>query len=642
MLGVQNPKVVPFPSAVGITPLQFSAPFNQPMPRNIPMRGMSSSMIGFVDSDSAQPDIVIRSRDFYRQQIMDKARIARFNDQNLRMGGTANKLPKPIPTGSFVRMLNTSGNQNNFGDGAGAGVFSGGGGSMRSKAGSELGIDLVKKRGKQLQVLAEEQARLQALPGEDFPSTAETTFRTEMAQGVPLEQTPLSKDQATGFSVEIIFNTLQEASSVGEFSGITTDDLRRAYQILSSKVGLTFSQADLQDYYSATQEAVRTARAVLSDTERVAIRTRRQMRLAEMAKGKERTLAGLSGRTELVEERFGMTFAKYTALWRLDLLVRVLIDTFNLQPRQRGLFVRGEAKRILKMKPTLPGVGSLAEFEGGLAEEISEQRGRTTLEEPTIDDEDFDYGNYLDSRTTEREREALRREENIRDEIQQADDQVETSAFGEPMTDIQEEDAPPADDDDREYPGLPKMPPGKKPERRMTLEEMTRQFAELGEPQAPTQEQLAPDIDQPQREFALARASARATPTTTRRRRTAVPDETQTRLSGFFKKPETGRGKGRPQKYFTPEDKIQARREANQLLRKKKNAYDKAYKKAIMEGIPAGKELDRRAMEIFAEFGFAPSQAFPFGSMDASEDLRGGFLLPIGAIGKIGKAITGR
>jgi hypothetical protein len=610
MLGVQNPKFVPFPSAVGITPLQFSAPFNQPMPRNIPMRGMSSSMIGFVDSDSAQPDIVIRSRDFYRQQIMDKARIARFNDQNLRMGGTANKLPKPIPTGSFVRMLNTSGNQNNFGDGAGAGVFSGGGGSMRSKAGSELGIDLVKKRGKQLQVLAEEQARLQALPGEDFPSTAETTFRTEMAQGVPLEQTPLSKDQATGFSVEIIFNTLQEASSVGEFSGITTDDLRRAYQILSSKVGLTLSQADLQDYYSATQEAVRTARAVLSDTERVAIRTRRQMRLSEMAKGKERTLAGLSGRTELVEERFGMTFAKYTALWRLDLLVRVLIDTFNLQSRQRGLFVRGEAKRILKMKPTLPGVGSLAEFEGGLAEAVEEARGTKALEEPTIDEEDFDYGTYLDSRTTEREREALRREENIRDEIQQADDQVETSAFGEPMTDIPEEDAPSADDD--------------------------------GEAQAPTQEQLAPDIDQPQREFALARASARATPTTTRRRRTAVPDETQTRLSGFFKKPETGRGKGRPQKYFTPEDKIQARREANQLLRKKKNAYDKAYKKAIMEGIPAGKELDRRAMEIFAEFGFAPSQAFPFGSMDASEDLRGGFLLPIGMIGKIGKAITGR
>jgi hypothetical protein len=274
------------------------------------------------------------------------------------------------------------------------------------------------------------------------------------------------------------------------------------------------------------------------------------------------------------------------------------------------LFVRGEAKRILKMKPTLPGVGSLAEFEGGLAEAVEEARGTKALEEPTIDEEDFDYGTYLDSRTTEREREALRREENIRDEIQQADDQVETSAFGEPMTDIPEEDAPSADDD--------------------------------GEAQAPTQEQLAPDIDQPQREFALARASARATPTTTRRRRTAVPDETQTRLSGFFKKPETGRGKGRPQKYFTPEDKIQARREANQLLRKKKNAYDKAYKKAIMEGIPAGKELDRRAMEIFAEFGFAPSQAFPFGSMDASEDLRGGFLLPIGMIGKIGKAITGR
>jgi len=674
MLGVQNPKVVPFPSAVGMTPLQFSAPFNQPMPRNVPMRGMSSSMIGFVDTDSAQPDIVLSSREFYRKQIMDKARIARFNDKNLRLGGTANILPKPIPTGSFVRMLNTSGNQNNFGDGAGG--LTGSGGSMRSMAGSRLGIDLVKKRGEQLQVLAEEQERLQALPGQDFPSTAETTFRTDLAQGVPLEQTPLSREQATGFGVEIIFNTLREATAVGEFSGITTDDLRRAYQVLSSKAGLTFSKADLQDYYETTQEAVRVSRAVLSDTERVGIRTRRMIRLQKMAEGEERSLAGLSGRTDIVDERFGMTYAKYSALWRLDLLLRVLIDTINLQPRQRGLVVRGEAKRILKMKPDIPGA-SITESSAELAEAREERTGRFATEEPDIQDEDFDYGTYLDprtapraTRTSQREREALQQEMNIREQIQEADDRVETSAFGEPMTDTQEEDAPPADTPSGEdLPKRIKGETGRKSYVRRFIDEMG-----YDRPSAPTGEQLAPDIDQPERPFALAQATTRAeqrdalapagidermgiTPVPApvsvssrvsddldkmtkkqlidfaeksgitirnrgikkvdeirseiREKRTATRPSTIEQFIGR-KKP-TGRGKGRPQKYSTPEDRTQARREANQILRKKKNAYDKAYQKAIMEGIPAGDGLDKRAMEIFAEFGFAPSQAFPFG-----------------------------
>ena len=675
MLGTQNPRIPPLPSAVGATPLREFDLLSSPIPRNVRIPGgYPSGVYGYVDGDESQP-FHIEGRELMRREVLGRLANRKMSDRILRMGGSRNQIPKPQPTGSFARPLNTSGNQNNFAD---TGRLDGMGGGFRTKAGSRLGIDLIRKRGEQFEVLDQLQPLLTATPEEGLPNTTQVVEdATRQAQGaLPPGVVPsITRDQAQEFGLDIMFNTIVESTGVGEFSGLIVDDLRRAYQTLASKAGLQIPLDELQRYYAATQRAIEVANGVIFDTDRISRTTRRLSRLESISRTRARARATTPALSSIgisaTEERFGMNTSKYTSLWRLDKLVKVLIDSFNLQPRERGILVRSEAKRILREKPSIPGLdfeetGTTGAVMDRRADEMEAMATPAIRLERAVSDvrELADRVGIkrsastpdLTSRTPETAREAVARAAVIDQQEEAADDDTRQFMFGErPELDerrpVAEEaaaaalDSPyqevlrqlgrrPVDEeaaaaaaasptdraaavDDvassspavritgktlkrdilRMNPinpdGVKRIPPSNVGLLNKILENLARDppidlTNELGG-EAPSSEMAAPDVGEPERRPVAAAAAARAVETS------STPSGLPTRM---------GTSTAPPREFFEA------------LSRMPRSAEPKS---------PRGKGLGNvRVMK------------------GKEKEVKGGFLLPLDAIGKLGRAITGR
>lgn len=761
---MQNPRFAPLPSAVGSTPFRSADLLSEPIPRDVRMpAGYPSPMVEDAGPDDIQP-FRVEGRELMRREVMGRLLGTKMSDRLLRIGGYRNQIPKPQPTGTFQRPLNTSGNQD-FGAStlAGAG-YTGGGGSFRTQAGSRLGIELLRKRGQQFEVLDQLQPFITASQQEGLPSTDVVDSMTRQQQGTELPEgvapVPLTQEQSQEFGLDIIFNAIRESAAVGEFSGLGTEDMRRAFQNLAGRVGLAVGLDDLNRYKQITDDAYEAAKGVIFDPTRVTRTRSRRERLRTISTTTPRTTRGLPTiASTSVEERYGMNTSKYSALWRLRELLVALISSFYLQPRQRGIRVRGEAKRILKESPPMPEGPTEEEDVRTRIEAASRAREGVTRPISELETSVRRTASASAAEVGERSRaeaerigRMLRTPGIARDAAaeasaieQTANEDQQEAMFGEPLgvaipTDEAEEAAaapvtPVAritrrgrrTRTEEATPAPVSAPINPQPDTGARTLPVRESFVDqfgvvgrqvpLGELQRPevterirrlaaaraAEEQQAPDVADPARAATLAQASVRAAQNDAVRpsgaaARTGLDDvqpaaavtsaerlaereenirfttdgvrqvssqelrglrvpalRQRAREAGFppqmvnmarrerliemittgrgvsggamspeMRKPIQGllglmgykkKGAGRPTQYKTPEDKLNARRVANQVLRKKKDAYKKSYDKAIAEGL-AGPELDERAKQVFAEFGFKPSDAFPFGGFE--------------------------
>ena len=654
MTDIQNPAMLPYPSIYGLQR------FRPDILAGVKPRFENTDM-GNIRAEGTFPDTEITSetlqssdnpfhtgyRDIMRNLIIGRMRNNRLKMMNVNTGGNRNLVPKPQPAGTFQRPFVASGNGYY---GQMPSIFfsdpkvDGGGGSFRSRVGSKLGREILKKRGEQLSQMALLQEQVGMESGLD--ALPDTGLR-ELAEQ-PQQPVPLPREQAGEVALDLIFNAINENVAEGQFDEIRTDDLRKVMNNLAGKVGLSLQMSDLVRYYEIMNDVIRTVNAFFADPERIT--SFRQVSARARTRGREEG--------EL-EPTFDLTRPKAVLLNKIREILKVLIDTFNLQPRDRSLAVRQQAREIIRRKED-PLVPSSIMTLYGLEEPIT--RTGDVPRRPI--EQSLERASLMERRELQRQQRQLEQRARARAIMEQPDQPAHM--FG-------EERELGRDDPfgEEEVVERARQPARLRQERMATLEpEQQAEISRQGERIARasrrrTQEAREGEQREARQQLAKATRIARARqaediqaerPTTERlealRRRgrelaerseqlterarqararaesqmgrvqglleeepEVAPERPQRITQGYVQSGQT-RGRGRPRKYSSQEDFVESRRLSAQVQRKKKAEYKKAYDKAIAEGL-GGMDLNERALELFMDAGFKPSRVFNFGLVSA-------------------------
>jgi hypothetical protein len=395
MSAIQNPHLLPLPGSVyGADP-----DFKPDLLSGVKGRYANTDM-GTITAEGTFPFTEINSqyltssenpfhtgyRDIMRNLILGRMRNNRFKMNVYNTGGNRNLVPKPQPTGSFLRPFTSSGNGY-------YGVVppmmikeetmtTGSGGSFRSRAGSRLGKELLTKRGQQLQDIAMMQGQmgmesgLTPLPDESMRGLV------EQAQ----QPVPLPREQAGEIALDLIFNAINENVAEAQFDEIRTDDLRKVMNNLSGKIGLSLQLSDILRYYELMNEVIRTINIYFSSPETVSS-TRERAARAEL-KGTE------EGR---LEDTFELTRPKAVLMNKIREILKVLIDTFNLQPRERSIAVRQQAREIIRRKEdiVIPRSRPIERLGETLQLEAPLSRTGEQLLQEGVPEEDLPVGSFI-------------------------------------------------------------------------------------------------------------------------------------------------------------------------------------------------------------------------------------------------------
>jgi len=659
MSAVQNPRMMPLPSAFGLQEMRpdilegVKPRFANTDMGNIRFAGtFPDTEITAETLPSSDNPFHTGHRDIMRNQIIARMRNNRFKMATYNTGGSRNAIPKPQPTGTFQRPFSASGNGYY---GQMPSIFfsdakvEGSGGSFRSRAGAKLGKEALQRRGKQLEEMSMLQQQMGVESGlEPLPDTA----LRELAE-LPQQPVPLPREQAGEITLDLIFNAINENVAEAQFDEIRTDDLRKVMNALVGATGQKLPMSDLVRYFEIVNGVIQTINTFFANPDFVS--NVRQRSARAITRGRE------EGE---IQATFELTRPKAVLLNKIRDILKMLIDTFNLQPRDRSLAIRQRDREIIRQKEKPISIPSeigetfavedplrrtgalrmrMGEEEQLVAPGLSPSRtGRPRLQEleremeqrrreqQIAESEPADQPAYMFGEERELGRdepfgeeevvERARRMPRSRRAVLEPEQEAEMSATRERLSRASRRRT-------QEAPEGTSMASAQQMSRATRLAR-TRQ-AENIQSERPSTERLEA-LSRRSRELAerserltreAEQARARAT-SQMGRVRTLLEEEPEQaperpqRITEGYVIPGQTRGRGRPRKYSSTEDFAEARRQSAQVQRKKKAEYKKAYDKAVMEGL-GGQDLHERALELFMDAGFKPSKVFNFGLTSA-------------------------
>lgn len=280
-----------FPSMVDNQPRGYFSPmysnYSQDIPYIAPPQDTPFHAVGMAQS---------------RQRVLDRARIDRRNQMIHSIAGSRNMGGKPQPQGSFMRPLSTSGST-----GYGRGQV-GMGGSFRTREGQMYGIDLLKRRARQLEEmdLAKQEGMFQ---------TPSTVF------GQQPQPMPMSRADEKQTEFALLFGDVEDRVSGGSDEVYSKPEDMRKLFLIARTILPDMSLGTLQDYYD---------------------------RIGAMLTYLGQFLGGDDG----MREQYSGLGAFVLGLDKLYQLFKVGIASINKSPQERRAFINQFVKDIAKFRAT--------------------------------------------------------------------------------------------------------------------------------------------------------------------------------------------------------------------------------------------------------------------------------------------------
>lgn len=242
----------------------------------------------------------LEGQNWAKKYVADRARINKRNQLVHSIGGYRNQIPKPQPTGAYLRPLTTSGN-GIYGDRS---KISGG---FRTRAGVEYGKELLMKRGQQL-------AEMDALQEENLPLVEEPVE-------APVEEIEAQAESPDETAFALLLSEIESTTSgAQEVGDINLGEIRKLYG-LARKIVLNLPRGQLEEYYERINNLIGDLNTMFEEAQERAER----------------------GASQKLNAAFG-------SLLRVRALFRVSIASINKSPKERKQFVQQFSTEIVRKK----------------------------------------------------------------------------------------------------------------------------------------------------------------------------------------------------------------------------------------------------------------------------------------------------